>query len=349
MDKLLIIGAFGEGIELLDGQTVKTKILTNELKSQYGRDNINTIDTYGRFNNVMALFRCIIGFFYNENIMMLPAQNALKVLAPWIVFWNFFFHRRLHYVVIGGWLDGYLDKHYFVEKSLHKFCRIYVETSIMKGALQKRGFHNVSVVPNFKNLGIIKEEEFDYYHEPPFPLVTFSRVMQQKGIEDAVNIVTQINNEAGKSIFTLDIYGQLASDEIEWFELMKNKYSISNDSHSVVQYKGCIQFDKSAEVLSRYFALLFPTRFYTEGIPGTIIDAYAAGLPVISSKWESFADVVEDGVTGFGYEFENLDELKEILLAIAASPNIIIKMKKECIKRAEEFLPSMVIPKFDIK
>ena len=59
-----------------------------------------------------------------------------------------------------------------------------------------------------------------------------------------------------------------------------------------------------------YFALLFPTRFYTEGIPGTILDAYAAGIPVICSRWESCADVVDDGVTGITYPFEDMQMLK---------------------------------------
>ena len=66
-------------------------------------------------------------------------------------------------------------------------------------------------------------------------------------------------------------------------------------------------------MLKNYFLLAFPTKFYTEGIPGTILDAYAAGVPVIASKWESFFDVIEEGKTGIGYEFDNQKELEKIL------------------------------------
>ena len=45
---------------------------------------------------------------------------------------------------------------------------------------------------------------------------------------------------------------------------------------------------------------IFPTRFTTEGIPGSIIDSYYAGVPVLASKWNSFDDVIEDGKTGVG-------------------------------------------------
>mgnify|MGYP002519543662 CR=1 FL=1 len=32
---------------------------------------------------------------------------------------------------------------------------------------------------------------------------------------------------------------------------------------------------------------------YTEGVPGTIIDAYAAGLPIISAKWLNYGDILD--------------------------------------------------------
>ena len=63
----------------------------------------------------------------------------------------------------------------------------------------------------------------------------------------------------------------------------------------------------SVDVLKSYFFLLFPTKCPGEGIPGTIIDAYAAGLPVVSSLYPNFAEIIDEGVTGLGYEFDNVD------------------------------------------
>ena len=45
--KICIIGHFGFGEELLNGQTIKTKIITNELEKQIGKNNIKKIDTRG--------------------------------------------------------------------------------------------------------------------------------------------------------------------------------------------------------------------------------------------------------------------------------------------------------------
>lgn len=82
---------------------------------------------------------------------------------------------------------------------------------------------------------------------------------------------------------------------------------------------------------------MFPTHFYTEGIPGTIIDAYAAGVPVISAKWESFDDVIEDYVTGIGYEFNNINDLKRKLFDIIRSTGQINSLKLNCIKKVSSF------------
>ena len=92
-------------------------------------------------------------------------------------------------------------------------------------------------------------------------------------------------------------------------------------------------------MLKDYFALLFPTHYFTEGIPGTIIDAYAAGVPVISAKWQSYADIIDESQTGLCYEFDNIKEFEHILNNVALDPRQIVSLKQNCIKQAEAYLP----------
>ena len=100
---------------------------------------------------------------------------------------------------------------------------------------------------------------------------------------------------------------------------------------------GTVDSSKSVETLQDYYALLFPTKFYTEGLPGTIIDAYASGIPVISSRWENFSDIIDEGVTGVGYEFGSYDALKEKLEKVAETPNTLLSMRESCIKKASDY------------
>lgn len=107
--------------------------------------------------------------------------------------------------------------------------------------------------------------------------------MKEKGIEDIIHAVEDINEKYGSKKFALDIYGQIDEGYRDSFESMIKKFP------DYIRYCGTVPFDKSTEALKNYFALVFPTRFYTEGIPGTIIDAYASRCPGCFSKVGEFS------------------------------------------------------------
>ena len=109
MYKVGICGHFGINQKLLNGQTIKTKVLTEELIKALGDKAVCTVDTYGWKKNPVSLFiKCVLLIKKCENIVILPAQNGVKVFVPLFLLLNKFFHRRLHYIVIGGWLPNYL-------------------------------------------------------------------------------------------------------------------------------------------------------------------------------------------------------------------------------------------------
>jgi len=336
LNKATIIGHFGAGLEYYDGQTIKTKKVNNELKRCFGKRNIVTVDTHGGVRHlIMAPIIAWKSLRNSENVIMLPAQNGLKVYAPLLTILKGNKATRLHYIVIGGWIPNVTKRNRLLRKCLMKFDGIYVETKTMKTALEKQGFSNIVIMPNFKEEQEYSNIKRDY--NQPYKLCTFSRVMKEKGIEDAVNAVRSVNDKKQKTVFRLDIFGSVDEKQQEWFEKIKKLFE------DTICYKGSVKSDESTAVLSEYFALLFPTHFYTEGIPGTIIDAYAAGVPVICSKWESFSDIVDDGITGIGYDFNMADRLVDILDIIADNPNIILQMKDQCWKKFEEYTPNVAM------
>lgn len=337
LKRVSVIGHFGKGKCLLNGQTVKTIIITDELCRQLGSKEIIRIDTYGGKSTVFkAPFQTIKALKNSKNVIIFPAHNGLKVYVPLLSFFRKFYKdRKLHYVVIGGWLSEFLKNKKRLTKKLMLFDGIYVETNTMKKSLEEQGFNNVVVMPNCKDLKILSQEDLVYPVREPYKLCTFSRVMKEKGIEDAINAVKTVNESTGKTIYSLDIYGQVDSEQIQWFEDLKSAFP------DYIKYGGLVDYNNSVEVLKNYFILLFPTRFYTEGIPGTIIDAYAAGVPVVSAKWESFTDIIIDGVTGIGYEFLNQNQLIEVLRNIQIEK--ILKMKTECLSQSRKYMPEIII------
>ena len=338
LKKVCLIGHFGFGKNLLNGQTVKAKILASELQRVLGKEQVMLADTHGGIKALLKLpFQTLRAMRSCENIVILPAHKGLRIVTPMLSLWQCFFKRRLHYAVIGGWLAGFLEGKKGLEKQLKKFTGIYAETQTMRKALEKRGFANVYVMPNCKQLMPLEKDVLSQQPQEPYRLCTFSRVMEQKGIGDAVEAVVRVNTDLGRKVYELDIYGPVDGNQTEWFAQLQENFP------EYVRYGGAVPFDKSVEVLKDYFALLFPTRYFTEGIPGTVIDAYAAGVPVISARWESFDDLIADGITGYGYEFGSVDALRAQLEQAARQPERILKLKEACLEKAREYLPENAV------
>ena len=334
MKKVCIIGHFAKGQLLLNGQTVKTKIVAKEIINKFGNEQVSCIDTHGGIRTIIRVLIQIVGALKNhKNIVILPAENGLRVIAPFLVMCNYLFKRRLHYVVVGGWLPQFLQGKAVLSRMLQKFNFIYVETNSMKLVLQKCGFNNAVVVPNCKDLNILRSHELKIDYSEPYSLCTFSRVMKEKGIEEAVRSVQHINEKEGRTIFSLDIFGQVDDNQQEWFQTLKSTFP------SYVRYCGVIEFARSTEVLKDYFALLFPTYYEGEGFAGTLIDAMAAGVPVIASDWKYNKEIIQDGKTGILIK----DSLEKTLSEVIKHKAQWAVMKPLCIKAAESYLPSKAL------
>lgn len=332
MRKICVIGHFGSEENLLNGQTIKTKIITNELERQFGFDDVHRIDTHGGTKAYIKLpFQILQALRSCKNVIIFPAQNGVRIIVPLLTMINILFQRNLHYVVIGGWLPDFIQGRKSLTKLLKKFRGIYVETNSMKQSLEEQGFHNLFIVPNCKELRILREDQLVYNDAEPYKLCTFSRVMKEKGIEEAINAVKAVNQSLNRVVFTLDIYGQVDSEQAKWFQYLQDTFP------EYVKYGGLIPFDQSTEVLKDYFALLFPTYYEGEGFAGTLIDAMASGIPVVASDWKYNSEIVKDGITGqIIKEDETLDQK---LLNMLICPQSWLNMKIRTINESKRYLP----------
>ena len=280
-----IVGHFGFGLNMLNGQTIKTKIVTKALEDRVGNDEVLKVDTHGGTKTYLKLPFKMAGLLKCcENIIIFPAHNGVRVIVPMLLLINSLYHRKIHYVVIGGWLSEMCEQNPWLMKQLQKIDYIYVETTTMKNALEKQGFRNVLVMPNFKDLKILDKP--DRRADGILKLCSFSRVMKEKGIEEAVE-ATKILNDRGIDC-TLTIFGQIDKHQIEWFEKLKMSFP------EFVRYGGVIPYDQSVDCLKNYDVLLFPTYYEGEGFAGTLLDAMAAGVPIVASDWKYNREIVNE-------------------------------------------------------
>lgn len=340
MKKVLIVGAFD--LKTLDtgGQPVKTRELFYGLSERYGNDQVDYLETIGWKKHPLSLF-----FEFKrkakeaENIIMLPAHNGLFVFSKLLLNSKKKNKNKIFYDVVGGWLSEKTKNNPKLLKRLKEFDGIWVETSLMKKQLNEQGLDNITIVRNFKNLKVEDKRIEKDENNKQLKLCTFSRVMQEKGIEDAVEAVKIANQSLKDKNITLDIYGKVNETYQESFDkLMEN---VPN----YVQYKGVVPTEKSVDILSEYDVLLFLTYYEGEGLAGTLIDAFSSGLAVIASDWKYNSEFIIDGINGLLVNIKDPAQVARKILYLLENKNKLEKMKHNSFEKHKEFSKDVVIEK----
>lgn len=329
--KIAIIGHFGGNEDFLDGQTIKTKILYDELVEATNW-KITKVDTYYKKRNPLKLLvQTIKALFSTRDVIVLLSGNGMRFYFPILYAASKVLRTRVYHDVIGGNLDSYVDEYPKFRKYLNGFCVNWVETENLKKRLEVKGVRNCEVIPNFKRLNIVAPHSVEYTE--PFCFCMFSRVMKEKGIETAIEAIETINRGAGKEICRLDIFGRIDDGYQERFAQIMNNVSTS------IRYMGTVPYEKSVDAIKDYYALLFPTFWDGEGFPGTIVDAFSAGLPVIASDWSCNGEIIDDKRNGLLYPNSDYSTLKEAINWLMMNASDIFQMKRQCAEDAITYQP----------
>lgn len=340
MIKVGICGFFGEGPEFSGGQPVRTKMIIQMLTREFGDSEVVTVNTYKWKNNPLRLlFRCYHLNNKCKNILLITTYNGIEHFSKVFLVMNKFFKRKLHFVVIGSYLVEKLKEDNKLKNRLKKFDYIYVQSKIMVNRLNDLGLMNVKLLHNFRQNEIVDEKDFVFFQEKPFKLATFSRISKEKGIEEAIEAVSQVNKYFNKEICVLDIYGIPDSNYLETFNEIKERFS------SYIRYKGIVDSQKSVNVLKDYFLVLFPTYYQGEGFAGTILDSLCAGVPILATDWNYNSEFVDDYKTGILFRTRDTDDLIAKLKWCIENPDNINEMKQNCISKAKKYKPEIVIKK----
>lgn len=332
MADVCIVGHFGGKKVCNDGQTVKTKTLYKSLKEK--NLEVDCVDTYYvKKKPILFFFELLLKTLKNKKFIILLSFNGRKILFPYFSFISNVLKKEIYHDVIGFKLVDEAENNTHVRKYLNSFQSNWVEGKIMRERLENCGIKNAKFVPNYKS--IISLENFDVSEigDNKFRFCTFSRVIPEKGIEDSVNAIETISR---KYEVELDIYGPVAEEYKERFFSLIEKSIHCN-------YKGIVEADESVLVLKQYFCLLFPTYWKSEGMPGTIIDAFASGLPIIARRWPLCDELIMDGKTGLVYDFDKPEMLVEKIEYAITHKDEIINMKTNCLDESKKYSEEVVV------
>ena len=332
------IGRIDPDETMVDGQTVKTRTLYRYLVRRFGASNIRVVDTrdYRRETGrvVRELLRCL---HECDDVVVLLSSGGRRTLFPILWLASTALGVRIYHDLIGGSLadDVEADPSGLLVHYLNSFEVNWVETRALADRLSALGVRNASHLPNFKDVDDVDVDPHAPPSGPPYRLCTLSRVTPEKGIDNAVRAVAAINGD-GPPVVTLDVFGPIEPSYEERFRRLV-------DSVPHVRYAGRVPPERAAAAVSGHFALIFPTEWTGEGVPGTIIDAMHAGLPVVASRWRYYHEMLQDGVTGLSYDFDRPELLEATIRELLALPEArIVSMRRALLERARAYTPEAV-------
>ena len=79
-----------------------------------------------------------------------------------------------------------------------------------------------------------------------------------------------------------------------------------------VEFLGYQSGEPLQKLVSNAYFIMVPSEWY-ENNPMTIIEGYAAGVPVIGAKIGGIPEIIEDGRTGYLFDSGNKEELVKMI------------------------------------
>lgn len=334
--KVGIIGHLGGQHNFTDGQTVKTKALVDGLRNRGYSDLIIADTYYMRRNPATFLHQLFQVILTTDNVIVLLSNRGRRLLFPLLS--KLSPKKKIYHYSIGGKLAQEAEDDLKYRKLISSFKANWVESRKIAQKLNEMGVGNASYLPNFKCIKQLDMSELEKYNKEPYRFCMFSRVMPEKGVEDAMRAIRYVNETIGRLVATLDIYGPVEDTYSERFQ-----WVLKNIGGGYTKYCGVVSPNNSVTALKDYYMLLFPTYWNGEGMPGTIIDALSAGLPIVARRWEFCDDMIDDMYTGLVYEFDQPEKLEEKIEFAVLNPNIIANMKRKCLDKALEYSEDCVM------
>ncbi|WP_180107687.1 glycosyltransferase [Acinetobacter sp. YH12085] len=314
--KVLVLGYFGYVTNQIDGQTIKTRDVYSVIQSNCTED-LDYFDTQSFKNSRLNVLKMIWKIIVADKIFYLPAHNNLKYLFPIVFILSVIFKADLNYLVVGGWLFKFLKNKPIHRLMLKNISGIYVETNDLYNNLKQYSFNNVHKLHNFRVIDLPKLKDIDK-NKTHINMVFMARVHPMKGVDTLFNLEKKLN-ELNIDNFSIDVYGPIFEDYKDEF-LLKIK-------DSKINYKGIVEPIDVYSILSDYDITLFPTKYYTEGFPGTILDSYIVGIPVLVTNWINANEFVKNNETGYVVDFNDPNAFVDKAVDLIQNPNNIFSLR----------------------
>lgn len=265
---------------------------------------INTQKYFGFLQKLKNAVHVIISVFSKltkcDLIFLNASQGGIKNLAPIVFIIARIFGKRSVLRPFGGNFGEYTSKFtgitkWLFFKTIPYSDLIFLQTKALVRQFENRGW-KVAWLPTSRSAVASVEKLTPKKFTGKF--IYAGNMHPDKGINEILAVFEELGAD-----YTIHFYGPMQDSNPE----MPSRHSDL--------YKGVLSNEELRAKLSDYDVLLLPTYYAGEGYPGIIIEAYVAGLPVITTNWRNIPEIVEDGKSGILIEPRSVEQLKNAVLS----------------------------------
>ena len=159
----------------------------------------------------------------------------------------------------------------------------------------------------------------------PIHIVCVARLIPRKGVPVLIQAANMLN-EKGIPLY-VNLVGS-GEEETQYKSLVKTL-----GLEEVIHFSGYVPRERMAQIYADADAFVLPS--YNEGMSNAVLEAMAAGLPVIVTPTGGTDELVTPGENGFVFDFDDSETLASQIEMLAKDPAKCLAMGKAARARAE--------------
>ena len=262
------------------------------------------------------------GFFRDGLYMIMSPRNVEKIV---------FFH---------GWdpefekkIDNSLFLRKWLENTFLKADHIIVLSSEFKAKLREWGYHGpISLETTLVDEQLVKDETLESTTENRVKLETptllyLGNISRAKGVWEVLDSLKHLNDYEQYQDIQLKIAG--AGKELDALQ------QYTEDNQLNVEFLGYVRDEQKAQAFKNAHIYVFPS-IHGEGMPNSILEAMAFGLPIITTRVGGLPDFFEDGKMGLFLDSREPEHIAEKIRYLLDRPELMQQMSKYNFEYAKE-------------
>ena len=205
---------------------------------------------------------------------------------------------------------------WLAERTWLRSTLVYVETQQLLQSFDNRA--NFRWFPNTRDIQPPARTRRDQVSK----LIFLARLEMAKGLGEALEACGQLPETCH-----LNVFGPGMSDTA--FSLF--------DGNPGASYRGVLDPEQIPQVLAEHDLLVYPSYSKIEGYPGSVLEAFQCGLPVVAARWGGVAELVEHEENGLLVEPRSAAAVKAAIERLLEDPDLYRRLCEGAERSGERF------------